>query len=339
MPPSRRPPPREVAPSRQRAWIVAAALVLVATAAALLLRRGPDRLAEIRALQQAALAEGTAPARAARYDRQVAALAAPGTRSETRVERHPSSRSALIVLLLAAAALPVVGADDAGPGYRTREVAGWTVHVGEDLIAGQKADLDVALALLDKQLAEVVKVVPAPAVAELRKTPLWFSPEYPGVPPRAEFHPDGGWLRRNGRNPDMAKAVEFTNVRIFAKETDRMPNFVLHELAHAYHFRVLGRDRADVIAAFEHAKAANLYGRVERHHGNGRPNTFEAAYAMTDPAEYFAETTEAYFSRNDFFPFTREELRAHDPRMFAVLEEAWGAKPAPAPAASQGRRW
>jgi hypothetical protein len=62
MPPSRRPPPREVAPSRQRAWIVAAALVLVATAAALLLRRGPDRLAEIRALQQAALAEGTAPA-------------------------------------------------------------------------------------------------------------------------------------------------------------------------------------------------------------------------------------------------------------------------------------
>ena len=259
------------------------------------------------------------------------------------MDRRPFSLSAPIVLLLAAAVLPAVGADDdTRPGYRTREVAGWTVHVGADLIAGRKSELDTALALLDKQLAEVVKVVPAPAVDELRKTPLWFSPEYPGVPPRAEFHPDAGWLRSNGRNPDMARAVEFTNVRIFAKETDRMPNFVLHELAHAYHFRVLGRDRADVIAAFERAKAANLYGRVERHHGNGRPNTFEAAYAMTDPAEYFAETTEAYFSRNDFFPFTREELRAHDPRMFAVLEEAWGVKPArdgrgdaPAPAARE----
>ncbi|MEI6238756.1 MAG: hypothetical protein WCR51_00050 [Planctomycetia bacterium] len=238
---------------------------------------------------------------------------------------RPSGGTSLILLLLAAATLPAAGPEgDDRAGYRTREIQGWKVHVSEALIASQKADLEVALALLDKQLAEVVKVVPAPAVAELRKTPLWFSPEYPGVPPRAEFHPDGGWLRTNGRNPDMARAVEFTNVRIFAEETNRMPNFVLHELAHAYHFRVLGRDRDDVIAAYERAKAANLYGRVERHHGNGRPNTFEAAYAMTDPAEYFAETTEAYFCRNDFFPFTRKELHAHDPRMFAVLQEAWG---------------
>lgn len=249
------------------------------------------------------------------------------------MDRRPFTCSALTVLLLATATLQAIGAgDDARPGYRTREIAGWTVHVSEALIASQEAELEAALRLLDGQLAEVVKVVPTPAVAELRKTPLWFSPEYPGVPPRAEFHPDAGWLRANSRNPDMARAVEFTNVRIFAKETDRMPNFVLHELAHAYHFRVLGRDRADVIAAFDRAKAANLYGRVERHHGNGRPNTFEAAYAMTDPAEYFAETTEAYFSRNDFFPFTREQLQAHDPRMFAVLEAAWGVKPAAAPA-------
>jgi dipeptidyl-peptidase-4 len=28
--------------------------------------------------------------------------------------------------------------------------------------------------------------------------------------------------------------------------------------------------------------------------------------------EYFAETTEAYFSRNDFFPFTRAELLEHE---------------------------
>jgi hypothetical protein len=155
------------------------------------------------------------------------------------VDRRPFTCSALTVLLLATATLQAIGAgDDARPGYRTREIAGWTVHVSEALIASQEAELEAALRLLDGQLAEVVKVVPTPAVAELRKTPLWFSPEYPGVPPRAEFHPDAGWLRANSRNPDMARAVEFTNVRIFAKETDRMPNFVLHELAHAYHFRV-----------------------------------------------------------------------------------------------------
>lgn len=45
---------------------------------------------------------------------------------------------------------------------------------------------------------------------------------------------------------------------------------------------------------------------------------------MTDPMEYFAETTEAFFSRNDFFPFTREELQSHDPAMFALLSKLWG---------------
>ena len=45
---------------------------------------------------------------------------------------------------------------------------------------------------------------------------------------------------------------------------------------------------------------------------------------MTDPQEYFAESTEAFFSTNDFFPFTREELRGHDPGMFVLLEQFWG---------------
>jgi len=37
------------------------------------------------------------------------------------------------------------------------------------------------------------------------------------------------------------------------------------------------------------------------------------AYAMNDAKEYFAEETEAFFGRNDFYPFTREELKKHDP--------------------------
>jgi dipeptidyl-peptidase-4 len=40
--------------------------------------------------------------------------------------------------------------------------------------------------------------------------------------------------------------------------------------------------------------------------------------------EYFAETTEAYFTRNDFFPFTRAELERHDPEMFTLLGTLWG---------------
>ncbi len=121
----------------------------------------------------------------------------------------------------------------------------------------------------------------------------------------------------------MAKAVEFTNVRIFQRETLRMPCFVLHELAHAYHDRVLGFEQPDVIAAYRHAVANKSYDSVERFNGPGRHNTVERAYAMTNEKEYFAEDTEAFFGRNDFFPFTRNELEKHDPEMFAVLKRVW----------------
>ena len=86
----------------------------------------------------------------------------------------------------------------------------------------------------------------------------------------------------------------------------------------------MGYTNLEIKKAYETANANGSYGRVERLHGNGKPNTFEKAYAMTTPQEYFAETSEAYFSRNDFFPFTREELKKHDPAMFALLKKLWG---------------
>ena len=44
---------------------------------------------------------------------------------------------------------------------------------------------------------------------------------------------------------------------------------------------------------------------------------------MTNAKEYFAECSEAFFSRNDFFPFTHEELAQHDPEMFKLLQRLW----------------
>jgi Mlc titration factor MtfA (ptsG expression regulator) len=123
----------------------------------------------------------------------------------------------------------------------------------------------------------------------------------------------------------MAKSVEFTNVRIFEAETRRMPNFVLHELAHAYHDRVLegGFDHPALVAAYERARQGGRYDHVEQRFGDGRTATVRA-YAMTNPQEYFAETTEAFFTKNDFFPFTRDELREVDAGMFDLLSRLWG---------------
>jgi hypothetical protein len=209
--------------------------------------------------------------------------------------------------------------------HQTNRVEGWTVLVNERLLVEQRAATEKALELLRGQLQEIVRVVPAPALRKLREVTLWFSPEYPGVKPRAEYHPGVDWLREHGRDPAMVKSVEFTDVKNFEAESHRMPNFTLHELAHAYHDRVIpdGFDNQEIQEAFQRAKAGKSYDKVERWFGNGRTNTFERAYAMTSPQEYFAESSEAYFSRNDFFPFTRDQLKQHDPEMEQLLGRLW----------------
>jgi hypothetical protein len=211
------------------------------------------------------------------------------------------------------------------PGPGTRDLSGWTVHVHAELLANEGPATARALELLQAQLEEIARVVPPAAVRTLQRVPLWISPEYPGTPPRAEYHPDAGWLREHGRDPAMARGIEFTNVRIFEAETRRMPNFTLHELAHAYHDRSLpgGFENRAIRAAYARAKAGGTYDRVERRDSEGHTSE-ERAYAMVSPEEYFAESTEAYFSRNDFFPFDRRELEEHDPVMATLLAKLWG---------------
>ena len=49
-------------------------------------------------------------------------------------------------------------------------------------------------------------------------------------------------------------------------------------------------------------------------------------YALSNPMEYFAESSEAFFGTNDFYPFVRAELREFDPEMFALVERLWKGK-------------
>ncbi len=213
------------------------------------------------------------------------------------------------------------------PERLVREVEGWTVRIDTRLWSEQRPATDKALELLAVQLREIIQVVPAPAVQHLRKITLWFTRTYPGEGGRAEYHPGAGWLRDNGRDPAMVHGVEFTDIPDFESETRRMPNFTLHELAHAYHDRVLpgGFSNTEIAAAYKAAKASQRYERVQRKDAAGKIH-WDRAYAMTNPMEYFAECTEAFFSRNDFYPFNRTELQQHDPDMDALLVRLWGRK-------------
>ena len=218
-----------------------------------------------------------------------------------------------------------VAAEDSTVAREVREVCGWKLLISTELLQKQKVETEKAVQLLQQQLEEVQRVVPQAAVKKLQTVPLYFNPTYPGSGPRAEYHPGAGWLKQNGRDPLMVKGIEFTNIAIFERELSRMPNFALHELAHAWHDQFLdaGFGNQQLQRAFARMKDSGTYEQVERRFGNDRPSRTESAYALTNPMEYFAESSEAFFSTNDFFPFNRNQLHQHDPEMEQLLEQLW----------------
>ncbi len=214
----------------------------------------------------------------------------------------------------------------AEPGHSTFEIREWTIHLNDQLWEENPDITRRMLELLDGQLSRVVDVVPGKALEKLRRVPIWINPPYPGARPAAEYHPNGKWLRENSRNPKMAKCVEITNTQNFPFENRRMPYLMLHELAHAYHDRFLdqGYGNKEIRTAYKRANDSGTYEEVARFDGNR--NVTDKAYGMSNPMEYFAESSEAYFGKNDFFPFNRKELEAHDRPMFHLVKELWEKK-------------
>ncbi len=196
---------------------------------------------------------------------------------------------------------------------------GWPVLVWQGFLREHSEEVAETLKLLDSHLYHIRRILPAPAVEKLQKVRIWVEWEE-GHHPCMAYHPDVNWLRKHGMNPDKAKSVEIAHARNFLAWTRDQPWMVLHELAHAYHDQFLpgGYGNVEIKAVYESAMKAGLYHSVLFIRGGRR-----RAYAATNPMEYFAELTEAYFGTNDFYPFVRAEVQEHDPGGFALLEKLW----------------
>ncbi|HEX5446318.1 MAG TPA: metallopeptidase [Pirellulales bacterium] len=207
-------------------------------------------------------------------------------------------------------------------GYAIEHIEGWTVRVHRQFREHKPQLYQDTFKLLGQQLYLITRNVPPAAVEKLRQIVIWVEEAEPHHPCMA-YHPDAGWLRGHDMNPDKARCVELANAENFLKWTHEQPWMVFHELAHGYHHQFLegGFDNQQVRAAFDRATAAKTYENVLRF--NGRR---ERHYALTNPQEYFAEASEAYFGTNDFYPFVRAELRELDPHGCDLLARLWGAE-------------
>ena len=201
--------------------------------------------------------------------------------------------------------------------YSSREIEGWKVLVNNELLSEHAGLADDVLKLLKHQLYQITRVVPEGPLKELRRIPIWTEYRAPRHPCMC-YHPSRRWLRENDFNPEKERSVEIANAENFLKWTHDQPWMVMHELAHSYHHCVLGYDHAELNRVYKDAVKSKQYESVL--HINGRPRR---AYALNNDQEYFAETTEAFFGTNDFYPFVRAELKQHDPNMYQLLRKLW----------------
>ncbi len=232
-----------------------------------------------------------------------------------------AARPRLLALLLPALLLAAAPTPAGGPrpmaDYARTSMHGFEVLVAPAVLA-HADDAARTRAELDRQLAAIAAALPAERVAELRRTRIWV--EWDARPEgAAEFHVSADWLRANGYLAEKLAGVEIGNARNFvAWSRQDQPWMLLHELAHA-RLHAAPALRAEAAAALGAARAAGLYASVPDAHGTPR-----AAYALTDEHEYFAELSEAWVGRNDFYPYARAELKAYDPRGARLMQVAWG---------------
>ena len=235
-----------------------------------------------------------------------------------------------VIFLIVSSAAPALAADapaEVPPlpvSHTTIAIEGWSVRVDDRLLKGTDAALgERAIKLLAARLVGISVVVPEAKLAKLREVPVQLDLTHGALRPM-QYHPSAGWLKANGYSERLAKCVHIPDARGFLSpfENHRQPWAVLHELAHAYHDRVLGFDDARITAAWKKFRDGGAYKSVLT-----SPGPMRQHYALTDAKEFFAEMTEAYFGANDFYPFVAGELKQAEPETFALLRDIWGPLP------------
>jgi dipeptidyl-peptidase-4 len=202
-----------------------------------------------------------------------------------------------------------------------KNLEGWTVHIDPKLLVGAHAEQGAkALTMLANHLQRISILVTGKQLEDMRKVEIWIEHSHPELT-SMQYHPGVKWLTARGYDARLAKKVHITHAENLLKRDQLLkhPAVILHELAHGYHDQVLGFDEPRVMEAYKSAMEAKLYDKVLLFNGK-----MVRAYAATDHKEYFAEGVEAYFYRNDFYPFVRAELNIHDPLLHDVMQQIWG---------------
>jgi len=214
---------------------------------------------------------------------------------------------AIIALLFSA----TINASD----YHKLKLEGWDVYIEQKLVDKNDVRVFIAMRLLSEKLRELKQLLPSKATDQLTNVPLYFSENKEF---NAEYYFFEPYVYRTGKDIKMMSGVEFRSISFFIEESKYSPMLILHELAHAYHKKNYRRIDKMVMRAYRHAEGKKLYQNVINVNSQ-----YGRAYALQSPFEYFAELSESYFGRNNYYPFERDELLEYDRMGYEMVEKAW----------------
>ncbi len=203
----------------------------------------------------------------------------------------------------------------------------WRDAGGMPIVASARvhpAAVDEAHFLIMKMLGERPDLLQAMAGNGLRFTVMAHDEWTTDVPEHAGLAPARFWDRRaRGLGPTEARpsvSCGEENLLAFPGDPYAAENILIHEFAHAIHLMGL----TTTTPAF----GARLSGAYR---GAMKAGRWEGTYAATNPQEYWAEGVQSYFDTNRTNDHdhgevdTREELLLHDPDLYALCLEVFGA--------------
>ena len=198
-----------------------------------------------------------------------------------------------------------------------QDIEGWKVYVEPKLLKSSEGS--AALKMLANHLQRIAILLPEKQLSKMREMKIWIESNHELS--NMQYHPSVQWLKKNDHDPRLVKKVHIPRAEALLSRSQMLkhPAVILHELAHAYHDQYLSFNNPKIIKAYNDAMAAGLYDKALLHTGK-----IVRHYGATNHKEYFAEGTEAYFYRNDFYPFVAAELKNHDPGLYKLMSEIWG---------------
>jgi hypothetical protein len=220
------------------------------------------------------------------------------------------------------------------PGYTVKKLEGFHLLVSDETAKHFDDKLErKPMDVLELELKGICRVMPPRMLKVLQTVAVFVEWDDPEARPAgtngvvvARYWYDSGnglGMLRGGRNPLKANNIEVLSMKYLTEKWQPGKTneqiIILHELSHAVHNHLVGGRNPAVQAAYRQAMDRSLYEQVK--HSSGRT---ERAYAATSDHEYFAELSCAYLDKCAYFPFTREELKEHDPIGYKLMEQVWG---------------